>query len=48
MEGKEWVIDNGQWKEVDYDHAKKALNEASRRDFEDVALRQFKNFLSKL
>jgi len=48
MEGKEWVIENGQWKEIDYDHAKKALNEASRRDYEEVKLREFKNFLSKL
>ena len=48
MEGKEWIIENGQWKEVDYDHAKKALNEANRRDIEDVKLRLFKNFLSKL
>lgn len=48
MENKEWVIENGQWKEIDYDRAKKALNEANRKDIEEVALRIFKNFMSKL
>lgn len=48
MEGKEWILENGHWKEVDYDRAKKALNEAHRKDLEEVKLRVFKNFISKL
>jgi len=48
MEGKEWIIENGQWKEIDYDHAKKSLNEANKKDIENVKLRLFKNFISKL
>ena len=28
MEGKEWVFQNGSFKEIDYDRTKKALNEA--------------------
>ena len=48
MEGREWILDNTGWKEIDYDRAKKQLNEAKQADIEDVALRLFKNFMSKL
>lgn len=48
MEGKEWVFDNGSFKEIDYDKTKKALMEASRNDFEQRALQAFNNWLSKL
>ena len=49
VEGKEWVMESGgNWKEMDYDHAKKAINEAKRSDYEEIAMRQFKRFLSKV
>lgn len=48
MENKEWILDGTGWKEIDYDFAKKQLKEASRADIEDVALRLFENFMSKL
>jgi hypothetical protein len=48
MEGKEWVWDNGIVREVDivemYDEIKKARS----RQVEDISLRIFENFLSKL
>lgn len=48
MEGKEWVWDNGIIKEVDvvamYDDIKKA----KRNQIEEISLRIFENFLSKL
>jgi hypothetical protein len=48
MEGKEWVFQNGTFTEFDYDTTKKALNEARKIDYEDVKLRAFKQFLSKM
>ena len=48
MEGKEWILDGTGWKEVDYDMAKKQLQEATRADIEAVSLRIFENFMSKL
>jgi hypothetical protein len=48
MEQSEWVLTNKGWTEVDYDRAKKSLQEANRADIERVALRLFENFMSKL
>jgi Prohead core protein serine protease len=48
MEGKEWVFENGKWREQEYYHAKKLISEASRHDIEDVALKIFENYISKL
>ena len=48
MEGKEWVFENGKWREQEYYHAKKLISEASRNEIEDVALRIFNNYISKL
>lgn len=48
MEGKEWVLDSTGWKEIDYDFAKRQIQEASRSEIEEVALKLFKNFMSKL
>jgi hypothetical protein len=48
MEGKEWILDGTGWKEVDYYKAKKLIKEASRNEIEDVALKVFSNFISKL
>lgn len=48
MEGREWMLDGTGWKEVDYETAKRQLQEASKADIEAVSLRVFENFLSKL
>ena len=48
MEGKEWIFENGKWKEQDYYRAKKLISEASRNDIENVALKIFENYISKL
>lgn len=48
MEGKEWILDGTGWKEIDYDYAKKQIQGASQNQIEDVALRLFENFMSKL
>jgi hypothetical protein len=48
MEGKEWILDETGWREVDYYSAKKQIKEASRHEIEAVALKLFENFISKL
>lgn len=48
MEGKEWILDSTGWKEVDYYNAKREIQNASRHDIENVALKLFENFMSKL
>lgn len=48
MESKEWIWENGKWKEQDYYRAKKLITEASKNEIESVALRIFENYLSKL
>jgi Prohead core protein serine protease len=48
MEGAEWVMTNQGWQAMHYDRAQKLLKEAHRNEVEDVALRIFQNFISKL
>ncbi len=48
MENKEWLFVEGRFVEVDIDRAKQAIQRASRKDIEKVAVRLFENFLSKL
>jgi len=48
MEGKEWIMTGGGWKQIDYDRAKRMIVEASRHDIEAVALKVFQNFISKI
>ena len=48
MEGKEWVFENGKWREQEYYHAKKLIKEASKSEIESVALKIFENYISKL
>lgn len=48
MESKEWILENGQFKEVDVERARKTLGEASRDDYENIKLRLFEKFISKL
>lgn len=47
-ENKEWVFENGKWKEMQYEYAKKAIKTANRNEIESVALRLFENYISKL
>ena len=48
MEGKEWVWDNGIIKEVDVVEMYDEISKAKRNQIEEVSLRIFENFLSKL
>lgn len=48
MEGKEWMLVDGIWTEVQYENAKKMIKEASRKDIEKVSLAIFENFIKKL
>ena len=48
MEGKEWMLVDGVWTEIDYDNARRELKQASRREIEEVGLKIFENFIRKL
>jgi len=48
MENKEWVFENGEWNERQYETARTMLKEASREEIEGVALKLFENYISKL
>jgi len=48
MEGKEWMLVDGIWTEVQYEAAKKQIKEASIKDIERVSLQIFENFIKKL
>tara|TARA_R110000824_G_scaffold49838_26_gene139743 strand:+ start:3600 stop:4256 length:657 start_codon:yes stop_codon:yes gene_type:complete len=48
MEGKEWVWENGVLQEVELARYRKRIDESSRKDREEVKLKAFEDFLSKL
>ena len=48
MENADWILENGKWRQVHFDRAKKLIKEASRHDIEEVALKIFQNYISKL
>jgi hypothetical protein len=48
MEGKEWMLVNGVWTEVEYSQAVNEIKKASSREIEEVSLRIFENFMKKL
>jgi hypothetical protein len=48
MENKEWLFVEGRYVEVDIDNAKKQIKRASGKQVEEVALKLFENFISKL
>jgi hypothetical protein len=48
MEGKEWMLVNGVWTEVEYTQAREEIRKASRQEIEEVSLRIFENFIKKL
>ena len=47
MEGKEWMLVNGVWTEVEYSQAVQQIRQASRREIEEVSLHIFENFMKK-
>ncbi|NDG33511.1 primosomal protein [bacterium] len=48
MEGKEWVWDNGIIKEIDVDTYKKTIQKTPAKNLEQVQMRVFEDFISKL
>jgi hypothetical protein len=48
MEGKEWMLVDGRWTEVDQEQAIQEIRKASRKDIEAVSLQIFENFIKKL
>jgi hypothetical protein len=48
LENHEWVFNNGNWTEMHNDRARKLIREASRHEVEEVALKIFENYISKL
>lgn len=48
MEGKEWVWNNGKIEEATIDKMRQEIEKAKRRQLEEIKVRQFENFISKL
>lgn len=48
MEGKEWVYDDGIFRERQIENYRKRIEEASRRELEETKLEVFKNFIQNL
>lgn len=48
MEGKEWMLVNGVWTEMDQTQAIRQIKQASKKEIEEVSLRIFENFIKKL
>jgi hypothetical protein len=48
MEGKEWMLVEGVWTEVDQEQAIGKIKRASQKEIEQVSLRIFENFMKKL
>ena len=48
MEGKEWMLVNGVWTEMQYEQARQEIRKASQREIEEVSLRIWESFVKKL
>jgi hypothetical protein len=48
MENAEWILTNEGWKAMHQERARRMLKEASSNDIEEVALKIFENYISKL
>jgi len=48
MEGKEWIWDNGKVKEVDINEYYNQIKTAKQKQIDEISLKIFENFLSKL
>lgn len=47
-EGTEWVLTNTGWTSIQYEKAQTMIKEASKSEIEDVALKLWTNYISKL
>lgn len=49
MEGADWIMtENGDWRQVDAELARKEILEANRNEIETIGLKLFTNFMSKV
>ena len=48
MEGKDWVFENGLWKEIELENVKKSIFKASSKELQETILSQFKELFSKI
>jgi len=48
MEGKEWMMVEGVWTEVQHQEAKSLIRKATQKEIEAVSLRIWENFIKKL
>ena len=48
MEGKEWMLVDGRWTEMEQEQAIQEIRKASSKDIERVSLQIFENFIKKL
>lgn len=48
MEGKEWMLVDGKWTEIQFEESKSMIRKASRKQIEEVSLKIFENFIKKL
>jgi hypothetical protein len=48
MEGKDWMFMNGKWQERDYDQAKQLIEQANRRQMQEIQIRLFEQYLNTL
>jgi hypothetical protein len=48
MEGKQWMMVDGRWTEVEQTQAIRAIKKATGKEIEEVSLRIFETFLKKL
>ena len=48
MEGKEWMMIEGVWTEVQQQQAQQQIRKASKKEIEEVSMRIWENFIKKL
>lgn len=48
MEGKEWMLVDGKWTEIQLRESKTMIQKASKKQIEEVSLKIFENFIKKL
>jgi hypothetical protein len=48
MENKEWVWDNGKVKEIDVNAYYEQIKNAKQKQIDEISLKIFENFVSKL
>lgn len=48
MEGREWILVNGVWKQQDIEEAQQLIKKVSAKDLQEAKIKIFKDFLAKL